>query len=127
MAFCSNCGNEVPADAAFCAKCGATQTGGAAVQADPGAKSGMSENVAALLAYVFGWITGIIFFLIDKRPFVRFHAAQSIVVFGGLHLIQFALAFGFGAGMMMGGSGALVSAGRSLASSACCPSFCGSC
>jgi uncharacterized membrane protein len=63
--------------------------------------------VAALLAYVFGWVTGIIFLLIDKRPFVRFRAAQSIVVFGGLHLLQFALGMIFGAGMwMMGGFGA---------------------
>ena len=107
MAFCSNCGNEVPAGAAFCGKCGAAQSGGGGTQAVTGTQSGISENVAALLAYVFGWITGIIFFLIDKRPFVRFHAAQSIVVFGGLHLIQFILAVGFGAGVwMVGGFGA---------------------
>ena len=104
MAFCSNCGNEVPAGAAFCAKCGAAQPGNAGPQAAAGAQSGMSENVAALLAYVFGWVTGIIFFLMDKRPFVRFHAAQSMVVFGGLHIIQFAIALTFGAGVwMMGG------------------------
>src|SRR5215470_5723549 len=53
--------------------------------------SGLAENVAALLSYVFGWITGIIMFLIDKRPFVRFHAAQSIVVFGALHIIKWVL------------------------------------
>ena len=63
----------------------------------------MSENVAGLLCYVLGWVTGIIFFLIDKRPFVRFHAAQSMVVFGGLHLINIALGIMFGAGMMMRG------------------------
>ncbi|HEX4024397.1 MAG TPA: DUF4870 domain-containing protein [Steroidobacteraceae bacterium] len=33
-----------------------------------------------------GWVTGLIFFLIDKRPFVRFHATQSVVVFGGVNL-----------------------------------------
>jgi uncharacterized membrane protein len=101
MAFCSKCGNDVPAGAGFCAKCGAAQTGGAVAQS----QSGMSENVAALLTYVFGWITGIIFFLIDKRPFVRFHAAQSIVVFGGLHLINIAIGIAFGAGFMMMGGG----------------------
>jgi uncharacterized membrane protein len=47
-------------------------------------RSGLSENLAALLSYVFGWITGLIFLLLDKRPYVRFHAAQSIVVFLGL-------------------------------------------
>ena len=70
-------------------------------------RSGMSENVAAFLCYLVGWVTGIIFFLIDKRPFVRFHAAQSIVVFGGLHVINIMLGILFGAGMMFrGGYGA---------------------
>ena len=60
-------------------------------------QTGMTENVAGLLCYVLGWVTGLIFFLIDKRPYVRFHAAQSIVVFGGLHIIQIILGqiFGF--------------------------------
>ena len=35
---------------------------------------------------------GIIFLLIDKRPWVKFHAAQSIVVFGGLTVLRIALA-----------------------------------
>lgn len=68
--------------------------------------TGLDENVAGLLCYVLGWITGIIFLLIDKRPFVKFHAAQSIVVFGGLHVIEIAIGIIFGAGFMfMGGFG----------------------
>ncbi|HWX91331.1 MAG TPA: DUF4870 domain-containing protein [Terriglobales bacterium] len=43
------------------------------------------------MAYVLGWITGIIFLMIDKRPWVRFQAAQSIVVFGGLTVIRIGL------------------------------------
>jgi uncharacterized membrane protein len=43
------------------------------------AGSGMSENVASGLSYVLTWVTGLIFFLVDKRPEVRFHAMQSIV------------------------------------------------
>jgi uncharacterized membrane protein len=54
-------------------------------------QSGLSENVAGLLCYLLGWVTGLIFFLIDKRPFVRFHAAQSIIVFGGLMVIRIVL------------------------------------
>jgi uncharacterized membrane protein len=103
MAFCSKCGNEVPVGAGFCPKCGEAQAGVAVAPAAASAQPGMSENVAALLAYVFGWLTGIIFLLIDKRPFVRFHAAQSIVVFGGLHLLHFAIAMIFGAAMWMMG------------------------
>ena len=44
----------------------------------PPASTGMSENVASGLSYVLTWLTGLIFFLIDKRPEVRFHAMQSI-------------------------------------------------
>ena len=63
----------------------------------------MAENVAGLLCYVLGWVTGLNFFLIDKRPYVRFHAAQSIVVFGGLHIIQIILDRIFGFGFLFGG------------------------
>ena len=79
---------------------------GAVVAPAPSATSGIAENIAGLLCYVLGWVTGLIFFLIDKRPFVRFHAAQSIVVFGGLTIILIALrmifitgAFPFGFGL----------------------------
>ena len=57
-----------------------------------GTQSGLSENVAGLLCYLLGWVTGLIFYFTDKRPFVRFHAAQSIVVFGGLMIIRMVLA-----------------------------------
>lgn len=40
----------------------------------------MEENIAGLLCYIFGWITGLIFLLIDKRPFVKFHAIQAIAL-----------------------------------------------
>ena len=106
MAFCSNCGTEVAAGAGFCPKCGQAQASapaaGTAATA-PAAQTGMTENVAGLLCYVLGWVTGLIFFLIDKRPFVRFHAAQSIVVFGGLHVISIVLGVFFGAGFMFHG------------------------
>lgn len=50
--------------------------------------SGMNQNVAGLLCYVAGWITGLIFFLIEKENrFVRFHAMQSIITFGGLTVL----------------------------------------
>jgi len=47
--------------------------------------TGIEANVAGVLSYVLGWITGLIFFLIEKdNKFVRFHALQSILVFGAL-------------------------------------------
>lgn len=49
---------------------------------------GLTENVAGLLCYALGWISGIAFFLIEpENKFVRFHAIQSIVVFGALNIV----------------------------------------
>jgi uncharacterized membrane protein len=89
---------------AFCPSCGAPQGTGVATAMPPaaGTQSGLSENVAGLLCYLLGWITGLIFYLIDKRPFVRFHAAQSIVVFGGLTVIRIVLAMLFVSGGVAG-------------------------
>ena len=43
--------------------------------------TGLEENIAALLSYVFGWISGLIFFLIEKESrLVRFHAMQSLLL-----------------------------------------------
>jgi uncharacterized membrane protein len=53
---------------------------------------GMQPNVAAGLSYVFGWVTGLIFFLVEKQNrFVRFHAMQSILFFGGITVIDIVL------------------------------------
>jgi uncharacterized membrane protein len=47
----------------------------------------LSPNVAALLCYVAGWISGIVFLVLEqKNRYVRFHALQSIIVFGTLTL-----------------------------------------
>jgi uncharacterized membrane protein len=55
---------------------------------------GMQANLAALLSYLVGPITGIIFYLIEKEnKFVRFHAMQSIVTFGSLWVLNSVLAF----------------------------------
>lgn len=49
--------------------------------------SGMDENVAGALSYALGWITGLGFLLTEpSNKFVRFHALQSVIVFGGLSL-----------------------------------------
>ncbi|HEY4711731.1 MAG TPA: DUF4870 domain-containing protein [Dehalococcoidia bacterium] len=51
--------------------------------APAGTSTGLSPNIAGLLCYVAGWISGIILFILEQRSkFVRFHAAQSIVAFG---------------------------------------------
>ncbi len=55
---------------------------------------GVQANVAALLCYSLGWITGLIMYLVEKEnKFVRFHAMQSMVLFGGLNLVCLVLGF----------------------------------
>jgi len=95
MAFCSNCGTAVGDGVRFCPKCG-REVGGTASTAAPAsapasapapasgagtAAGGLTSNVAGLLCYVLGFITGILFLVLEpfnKDPFVRFHAFQSI-------------------------------------------------
>ena len=54
--------------------------------------TGIQPNVAALLSYALGIVSGVVFFLIEKEnKFVRFHAMQSIIAFGALFVLQIAL------------------------------------
>jgi uncharacterized membrane protein len=117
MAFCANCGAKVGDNDKFCASCGANRVPGAPTgqpeptppppvyqaapaqsQATPNSSvsgdssTGMKANIAGLLCYLFGWITGIIFLVIEKKSqFVRFHAAQSLVVFGFISILSILL------------------------------------
>jgi len=50
---------------------------------------GMEANIAALLSYLLGFVSGIIFYALEKEnKFVRFHAMQSIVVFAFLFVVN---------------------------------------
>ncbi len=43
---------------------------------------GLEENVASAACYVLGWVTGIIFYVMEKEnKTVKFHAMQSILTF----------------------------------------------
>lgn len=54
--------------------------------------TGIAANIAGLLCYVLGWISGLIFFLIEKEnKFVRFHALQSMIAFGALFILNIAI------------------------------------
>jgi len=49
---------------------------------------GIEENIEALLCYVLGWVTGIIFLALEREnKYVRFHAAQSLATFLPLFVI----------------------------------------
>jgi uncharacterized membrane protein len=93
MAFCTKCGAQVPDGISFCGSCGSPIVGAvpaagqvpAAGPVSPAppvqASAGMASNVAGVLTYLAGFITGIIFLVMDQYKndkFVRFHAFQSI-------------------------------------------------
>jgi uncharacterized membrane protein len=62
--------------------------------ADTSQGTGLQQNVAGLLCYLLTWVTGIIFYLLEpNNKFVRFHAVQSIVVFGAISILYFILWF----------------------------------
>lgn len=49
---------------------------------------GLSENLEGLFCYILGWITGIIFLILEKNSkFVKFHALQSIFTFLPISII----------------------------------------
>ena len=54
--------------------------------------TGFDANVAAALSYLVGFVTGIIFLLVEKENrFVRFHAMQSTLLFIGIVLVDILL------------------------------------
>lgn len=53
-----------------------------------------NENLMAAASYLLGFVTGIIFLILEKQSkFVRFHAMQSTILFGGIFVINIALGF----------------------------------
>ena len=106
MPFCPSCG--APVEGRFCAKCGASveaATGGAGPAAGPtppspgAAAAGMEDNVAGALCYLLGFVTGVLFLVLEpysKRPFVRFHAFQSILFCAAWIALSVALSIAFG-------------------------------
>lgn len=58
--------------------------------------TGLSKNMAAALCYVLGWVTGLVFLLVEKEDkFVRFHAMQSVITFGILTVASLAPLIGW--------------------------------
>jgi len=68
---------------------------------------GMKARTAGVLCYLFSWVGGLIFFLLERdNRFVRFHAVQSILFFGSISILEwffsyFPYAF-FGLGGVVG-------------------------
>jgi uncharacterized membrane protein len=66
------------------------------------------ENVAGMLCYLFGWASGLVFLFLDRRPSVRFHAAQSVAIFATLSILILALSGFFLGAMIPSMAGALL-------------------
>lgn len=78
MAICSNCGTQFEGN--FCPKCGASASSTTPVTPQP-VSGGMTDNVAGALCYLLGFITGIIFLVLEpykNNRAIKFHALQSI-------------------------------------------------
>ena len=93
MAFCSTCGAQIPAGSTACPNCSrAAAPAGAAPSAQPGA-SGLTDNVAGMLAYIT-IIPAIIFLVLEpynKNRFIRFHSFQCIFFCVAMIAISIAL------------------------------------
>ena len=54
--------------------------------------TGLDENIAGLLCYVLAWVSGIVFLILERESkFVKFHAVQSIIIFGVLSVLNILL------------------------------------
>ena len=99
--FCRHCGEAIKVRAEVCPHCGVRNaqynrsmggtgdsTGGFGGSAGSMKRStggtDLEPNVAAALSYVLAFVSGIAVYVLEDDRFARFHAAQSIVVFGGL-------------------------------------------
>jgi uncharacterized membrane protein len=81
--LCPSCGEANSEAFELCQSCGAG-LGAEDPQPAP-TRTGLAQNKAAALSYLLGWITGLIFIKLEKdNDYVRFHAVQSIITFGGL-------------------------------------------
>ena len=56
--------------------------------------AGSNKKTYTILAYLLGWLTGLIFLFVGKDdPDVKWNAANSVVVFGGLSVLNLILSF----------------------------------
>ena len=64
-----------------------------------------NRNLVAALSYLLGFLTGIVILLVEKDDkFIRFHAAQSVLLFGALFVLQIVvnMVFGYASGLLSG-------------------------
>lgn len=102
MPFCPQCGAAVQGN--YCQQCGAVA--GGITPAREAGQTGLSDNVAGVLCYVLGIITGVLFLVLpayNKNPRIRFHAWQAILFHAAC--VAVAVALGIVLGILPGGFG----------------------
>ena len=71
-----------------------SQSKGHTMEEEEKSSTGLDENVAGFLCYLLGFITGIVFLVVEKKShFVKFHAMQSTITFLSLFVISLILGF----------------------------------
>lgn len=126
MSFCTSCGTPIEPGDRFCPSCGAPARrqpaspaplpagGQSDSTAHSAAGAGLSDNGAGVLCYVFGFISGIIFLVLQpwsRNPTVRFHAFQSIffnVAAIAIHMVATILGLLLALGLPMGAAGLMM-------------------
>ena len=104
---CTRCGTQMIDNSGFCQNCGqASSTQGAGMVGQPATgaavmssaqtstATALQPNIAGLLCYILGFVTGIFFLVAEpyrRDAFVRFHAYQSIFLSVGGIVLRFAL------------------------------------
>ena len=91
MAFCAKCG--VQFEGQFCSACGTPVAG--VPPPLQGSADGLATNVASMLCYSLGIMTGILFLVLtpyNANKEVRFHAFQSIFMTAALIALNIVMA-----------------------------------
>ncbi len=64
------------------------------VESDLKTNTGLRPNVAAVLSYLLGWVSGLFFLIVERdNEFVRYHAMQSTIIFGAVTAVGIGLGF----------------------------------
>ena len=93
MGFCMKCGTKATDGVGYCGSCGTPVAASSQTAAAGAPAQAMTSNLAGLVAYVLGPVTGIFMLFVEpykNDKFVRFHAFQSIFVSAVYLVVLFA-------------------------------------
>ncbi len=83
--LCCRCGENTFSISFICSRCG-TPLHSACSNGGGKTSTGLNPNTAALFCYLLFWLSGFVLYFMESNKFVKFHAMQSILAFGAIHL-----------------------------------------